>query len=720
MQVAKVDLFCCGSLAALCLASLQATPAHAQDASTSSAGPTASIEQPEKVGEIIVTARKRAERLIEVPEAITAFTSQQIEESGIESVNDVALRVPNFSIVEAQQPGVSAINIRGIGQVRNAEPPVAVIVDGVQLSSASQITQDLFDIERIEVIKGPQGATYGRNALGGAINIVTRRPTNDFEGWGQVGYETGDTFAASAAVSGPIVEDRLLFRISGSLRNSDGDIPNVTLERPANFEDSQNFRASLLAQLSERMELDLRYSRLDTEAGAAWYTLVPPGTSINAVLPVTADRLGRSERVLDDASAKLDVDLGAATLTSITAYSKVSSDLDEDFDFTPLDLLSATQTVREESWSQELRLASARSGPLKWLAGAYYLETDKSLDSVVFLRPGAGGLLVPFPIPGPVPFSATRSTDDNQAYALFGQIGYRILHKVEATVAARQDWDERVQLDRVAGEAFARTFKSFQPKFQLTYYPNDDATFYVSVGKGFRSGGFNPNDRIVRSFDKEEVWNYELGAKAALFDRRLSLSAAAFVTDIEDRQVYVFDLLAAAQIITNPIPAAQVRGLEVDAILRPLRGLELSASLGLLDSEIQRYDPTVFAGLPAAGDFTGNKLPQTAHSSYSLAAQYSHDIAADASVSARAEFNSSGGDYFWEIDNLDRRERIDLLNLRLTGRWRGLRVTAYVENLLDEEYVLEYISQRFSGAPLGNYSIPAPDRRWGFQLRHQF
>lgn len=704
---------CClhASAAVLALIALPSAPAAAQEVVTTTN---------EASGDLVVTARRREERLIDVPDAITAFGAKEIERAGIDNVNDVALRVPNFSIVEAQQPGVAAINIRGVGQVRNGEAPVAVILDGVQLSSPYQITQDLFDVERIEVIKGPQGASYGRNAIGGAINIVTRRPTNDFEGWVQAGYATGDAFSASGVISGPILDDRLLFRVAASVRDADGDIENVTLGQPVNFEDTVNLRGQLLVRIGADAELDLRYSRLDTESGAAWYTLVPPGGSINAVLPVTADRLGRASRLLDDASAKLDIDLGGATFTSVTAYSRVSSDLDEDFDFTALDLLTATQAVQQQSWSEELRLASNGGGPLTWLVGGYYLSTDLDIDNFVFIQPGASFVLVPFAIPAPTTFSATKGTSDNDAYALFGQLTWRFADTFELALGARQDWDDRTQRDRVTLRRFERSYGAFQPKAQLSYRPNGDTNVYAGVARGFRSGGFNANGRIAGSFDAETNWNYEVGAKLRLLDGALQVNAAGFVTDISDRQVYIFDLLSAAQVITNPIRSAQIRGFELEATARPAHGLLLSASLGLLDSEIERYDASIFAGLPVAGDYTGNKLPQTAHASYSLSAQYDVDIGSDAGLGLRAEYNSTGGDYFWEIDNRDRRDRIDLVNLRASARWRGATLTAFVENLFGEDYVLEYISQAWSGAPLGNYSSPAWGRRWGAQLRYRF
>lgn len=672
------------------------------------------------VEEIVVTARKREERLIEVPDSVTALSASTIESAGIGNIKDVTHLVPNLSIVEAQQPGVSFITIRGVGQVRNGEAPVAVIIDGVQLFSPNQITQDLFDIERIEVLRGPQGAVYGRNAIGGAINIVTRQPSNEMEGRVQIGYGSGKSLTSEAVLSGPIVTDRLLFRLAGSYKDFDGDIDSALYGTPVNGEQTKNVRLGLLARLSDSATLDLRASRLDTESGAAWYTLVPPGVSINEPLPVTEDHIGHAERELSDFSAKFDIALPFATLTSISAYSKVRSAVDEDFDFLPADLLTARQTLDTHAWSQELRLTSSDGSSLKWLVGAYYLDQKHRLDSELYIHPGASFVLAPFPIPSPMLFSATRATNDNQAYALFGQISQRFAGNWEWSLGLRQDWDEREQLDRVTSGVVSKTFESLQPKLQLSYFPSRDATVYVSAGKGFRSGGFNPNDRIARIFGAEENWSYEIGAKASLLDGRLGISGAAFLTRTDDRQVYSFDLISAAQIIANPIPKAEIRGIEVETLWRPLGGLELSASLGLLDTQIKKYDTSVYASLPSAGDYTGNKLPMTAHLSYSLAAQYSFTVATDWQVVLRSDFSSAGGDYYWEVDNEDKRKTLNLLSLRASLSHGGFTLTGFVDNAGDEPYVLEYISQRFSGAPFGNYSMPAPGRRWGAKLAYRF
>ena len=674
-----------------------------------------------QIEDIVVTGRKREERLQDVPESITAFTSQAIESAGIRNIRDVALNVPNFSITSAEQPGIVLINIRGVGQVRNGEPPVAVVVDGVQLNNVNQFSQDLFDIERIEVLKGPQGAVYGRNAIAGAINIITRQPTNEFEAMAEGTVGTGRDLRARAAVSGPIIEDKLLFRIAGAVRSFDGDIDNQTLKTEVNDEESNSVRLGLIAKPSERLTIDVHGSRTENHSGAAYFSFVPPGAKRTDILPVIGDILGKVDRHLYDASVKIDYAATDFTVTSVSAYTRTQFFLNEDFDFLPFDFLSATQGFKSDAWSQELRLTSA-PGRFKWMFGGYLLKTNQKLDSLLFARPGAGGVLFPFPIPAPTAIAATRATDDNLAYAFFGQSSYRPVDKIEVSLGLRYDVDERKQTDRAqAGlPTYKKTFKSLQPKLTLTYELNDRVNLYTSAGKGFRTGGFNANARLTRTYKAERNTSYEIGFKTSFLDRRLTVNGAAFYTDVKNRQVYLFDQLTASQVITNPIPKARIMGVELELAARPAAGLDISLSGGLLDTKITQYDTTAFASLPSAGDFTGNSLPQVPHWSYSAAVQYKIPIGSGVEITPRLEANGKGGSFYWEVDNRDKRGAVHLVNARLSLKRGPLSLTAFVENLFDKVYLVDLVAQRFSGAPLGDYNQRSPGRRAGITARMDF
>ena len=675
--------------------------------------------------EIIVTARRNEERLQDVPISVSAFSASAIRDAQIENIKDVAALVPSFSIVEAQQPGVMLINIRGVGQARNGDPPIAMIIDGVETSNTAQITQDLFDIESIQVLKGPQGAVYGRNAMGGAIIVTTRQPTNDFAGALQVGTGTGEDNRVGGFLSGPILPDRLLFRVAAGWRNFDGDIDSLnTPGHPkANPDHDTDVRLGLLGYINRDTTIDLRYSRLNERAGAAWYAPVPAGESIDEPRPYIGAFPGYARRILGDTSVKIDVDMAPMHLTSISAYSTISTYLHESLNYTPVDGLSAIQSQDTANASEELRLSSVGDGPLKWLGGVYYLHSHLPQDTTVFLDAGYFPLFgLPPGTPSPLALSQANVTDRENAYALFGQVIYRFSSAWELAGAVREDVDDRSQLARsVPGTpTYSKTFDAFQPKVDLSYHLGPNAMLYGSVGEGFRSGGFNATDLITRIYEPEKDLAAELGFKSNLDDQRIELTSAAYYTLVKDRQIYVLDIRDSAQTIANPVPRAKIYGLEGSVTARPVPPLAVSVSGALADSRVLSYNQAVFAGLPVAGNFTGNKLPQTPGYSYAVSGQYTLHLPGSLELLPRLEVNGSGGDYYWELDNKNKRGPINVTNLSLSLIIHRLRLTAYAENLFDDKYVLEFVPAAWSGSSTGDLSAAAPGRRVGGTFRYDF
>lgn len=647
--------------------------------------------------DIVVTARKQSESIRDIPDSIQAFSATTIERAGVESVNDLTSLVSGFHIVEAQQPGVALINIRGIGQVRNGEAPIAVVIDGVQQNSPNQITQELFDIEQIEFLKGPQGALYGRNALGGAINIVTRQPGDSLAGSVEAGFAEGNDFTLKGFISTPF-GDKAGLRIAAGYRNRDGQIDNSTLDRQVDYDETANVRASLVVRPTETFTIDLTGSYLDQDAGASYYRSGPVNASRE---PVVGNLLGNGKRKLGDVSAKLAFDLGGVSLQSVTAYSSVRSYLFEELDWEAADLLAATQTLDVDAISEEVRLSSSDpKARLRWVAGLYYLHTRQTLETTVFLQPGLSGL------PAPIAASSLLTRDRNNAYAAFGQLVYSLTDALELTAALRYDIDSRHQADLrpptpTAPTDFKATFRSLQPKFSLAYKLAGGGLVYATAAKGFRSGGFNANAVVTRQFEKEELWNFELGFKSVLADRRLFINGAAFYTPIDNRQVYGLDLTqGAAQFIANPIPKSHILGAEIEVTARPADGLDLSFGATLLDTRIDRYDTGVFAGTAANGDYDGNKLNQVPRYSINAAIQYSTALGSGKLVS-RLDASGSGGDYYWEIDNGDKRESVWLVNARLSWQADRFEITAFARNLFDKAYDIEFVPPAFSGVITG-------------------
>lgn len=681
-----------GLLGGLLVLTSMAGTAHAQDG---------------EGNEIIVTARQRSESIQQVPDSVTAFSAAQIEEAGIRSIDDVTALMPNVSLVDSQDAGTVAISIRGIGQVRNGEAPVALVVDGVQMTSTDMIKQAMYDLDQIEVLKGPQGALYGRNAIGGAINITTKRPTNDFEARIGVEYANGDDRRLSGAISGPLVPDLLLFRVAADYRKFDGVLHNVTLDRKVDFVEDLNLRGRLILTPSERLTFDLKGTYGDTDGGASWYIPLPDGQPNNTAIPIQNDFLGTSPRKAKDASLKIDYELDPFTLTSVSAYNDTKIDLLEDLDWTPLSILGARQIRGYESFSQELRLTSPSSLDLRWTLGAYLLDAEKSVDTTLLLSPDpqSSGLApsdyAPFPLAG--------ADEKIRTLAAYGQVNYDVTDAFELTAALRYDHDDREQVNRlVPGPNRKSTFDEWQPKLSLKYEVTPDSMVYATAARGFRSGGFNPPTGVFAPIYRPEVADtLELGTKNSLASRTVTLNAAAFYMRYKDQQVFILNV--ADQGIVN-VAKTDIYGFELETTARPSRNFEMGGSLGFIDSKVKDFDGTE--------RFHGNKVPLTYRWSYAMFGQYKALISSSADLIARVDLTGMSGNY-WHIDNADRQDAVKLVNARLTLEAPRYSVAVYASNLFDERYTEEFFAKEFS-AGANDIRYPGQPRRYGIALTFDF
>jgi len=656
---------------------------------------------------IVVTARQRSESLQQVPDSVTAFSAKAIEEAGIRSIDDVTALMPNISLVDAQDAGTVAISIRGIGQVRNGEAPVALVIDGVQMTSTDMIKQALYDLEQIEVLKGPQGALYGRNAIGGAINITTKRPTNDLEGRIGFDYANGDDRRLSGSLSGAIVPDLLLFRIAADYRKFDGVFHNVTLNRKVDFVEDLNLRGRLILTPTDRLTVDLRGAYGDLDGGASWYIPLPDGQPNNTSIPIQNDFLGKSPRKTKDASLKIDYEFAPFTLTSVSAYNDTSIDLIEDLDWMPQSILGARQLRGYESFSQEIRLSSPSSQKLRWTAGAYLLDAKKSIDTTVLISPDPTSSELPPSAYIPLPVAG--ADEDILTKAVYAQVNYSATDALELTAALRYDNDKRTQTNRLLpGPKREASFDEWQPKLSVKYSFSPDSMVYATAARGFRSGGFNPPTGVFPAIYRPEVADtLEIGTKNSLADRKLTLNAAAFYMRYKDQQVFVLNV--ADQGIVN-VAKTDIYGFELEAQARPTRNLQLGASLGFIDTKIKDYDGTVM--------FRGNKVPLTYRWSYTLFGQYRAPIADDRALIARIDYSGRSGNY-WHIDNADRQNAVHLANARLTFDAKAWSIALYATNLFKERYTEEFFAKEFS-AGATDIRYPGQPRRYGVAASFNF
>ncbi|RMF09933.1 MAG: TonB-dependent receptor [Alphaproteobacteria bacterium] len=702
-------------------------------AATALDGRAAEPEEGFALEEIKVTARLRSESFMDVPVAVNVFTEQMIEDAKIDKADDFIGLIPNVTIANSQDSGTSFITIRGLTQVRNGESPVAVVIDGVLTTNPAQTIQELFDIQQIEVLKGPQGALYGRNAIGGAITITTKQPTNEFEGLVRVGTGNGNRVRAQASISGPIIKDELFFRIAGSHLEYDGYIDNVFLgEKVDGFHD-QSARALLKWLPSENITVDLRGSYSKTGGGALYFVVNSDlfvggpdffGDPDDTSVPIESNIRGIDDREIQDLSAKIDVETGVGTITSITAWNDVNVRSAGDaapYSRTPDD---GTQDgrVKTEAFSQELRLTSPGDQRLRYIVGAYYLNLKRNDLLTLGLDLGPGILIEGIRFNDPInPTTFALLADrDSDAYAGFAQVNYDVTEQIEISGAIRYDRDERIQDDLLddpdAGERSA-DFSKWQPKVSITFKPNENFTLFGNYSQGFRSGGFNPPGvaeaaenfivpvlGVQDIFEKETSETFEIGLKSQLLDGRLRVNAAAFMTDVKNQHYFSFISAIGAQIITN-IDKVDLWGLEVEAYFRAAEGLDLYAALGVTDSEVKEYrvDPTA----------EGSWAPYVPKYTFNAGAQYRTPISGSINVMARIDWERRGKQY-WEPNNILPRSSIDLVRARFgfESEEHGWSLMAWARNLFDEEYNEEFVA--------GGFVQLAQPRTYGLEFTKRF
>ena len=643
---------------------------------------------------VVVTAQLRPEDVRQVPISITAFTSDTIEEAGIQKPADALALVPNAFMAETFTVGSSLVMSRGIAQTHNGSPPLAVVVDGVYQGNQKQFNHELFDIERLEVLKGPEGALYGRNSIGGAINLVTKQPTKIFEGEARASLGNGGSQIVGGAVSGPIGGDSLLVRLSGQYKDSDGLIENTYLNKKADPYTDKSGRAQVRWLAGPRWTLDGKISASNTNGGAVLYSIFPTtGHANDFSYPPEENILGASERTMSDYATRVEWTGEPFTVTGIVGYSAVDESYRGDADFShpggpiafPLGQLGQGQDLNVKMFSQELRVTSPDDRRVRWSGGFYRIGTTRDLVSQLFAD--TNGTVAGF-----VPIVRLGEHDDNTAWAVYGQADAKVNDRWAFSTSVRYDEDSRGQTD-LTTQTFRRTvFDAWQPRFTATYTASSRLLAYLNVGRGFRSGGYNAPTVDPAIFKEELSTNVELGARATLADKRVHLDGAVYGTRLENAQFFRVDFASASQVIDN-LRRVGIRGAEIAVTALPAQGLEVSGGLGVNDSTIDDFD--------GSGTLVGNQTPMNIRSTLNLGAQYAHLIGRAVVGMVRIDFERRGKQY-WTPDNLDVQNPLNLLNLRfsvLKGAWT---VVAWAKNVTDRKYYVEYGDATWSGIISGD------------------
>lgn len=684
---------------------------------TTSALPGQSHAQPvddeTHLDEIIVTSRYRAEKLSDVPDSITAFTAADIERHRIERINRVAALTPNLRFSDDQEVGVSTLVIRGVRQNRGTgQPPVSFRIDGVSATNNLLTTQELFDIESVDVLRGPQGALYGRNAIGGAILISTRPPTAEPEYNFRLSAAEGQDYTISGSASGPLANDNVLYRASFRVQDREGQLRNAYLDNQfVDFKESMAFRGRLLFTPIEKLSIDLRAQVLDQEGGSGYFMpgsegflpLPPPAAPIlfgNPTYEIQSNRIGVSFVDANEVSAKIDYDFGWATLSSITSYTEVDSGNDQDLDQTLVEAIDIIVIDESETFAQELRLVSRSNTAFRWAAGVQYFTQDRFRSlATTFLG---------FPVP---PAAQDLKLDN---LAAFGNFSYDLRDDLELTLAFR--YDEETPEDTTQGRS--ETFSEMQPKASLAYNFREGLLGYVTVGKGFRAGGFNnlaPGSNFMPGFDEETLVSYETGLKGTAIGGRLRGGLSLFLIDYEDQQYFLFDQTGTQANIN--VPKSEITGGEIEVSALPTESLQIDFGLGFTESEIKQYNDVPGVLVPAS-EIIGRKVPGAPVWSLNLAAQHTASLGNDLRLVSRIDYEHRDKTY-WTLDNRDVQEAYDLVNLSFaleTERWS---TRLYVNNVFDEEYIEWFFAARFIGLP-ADIAWPSAPRQAGLEFTFRY
>tara|TARA_R110002153_G_scaffold17854_10_gene62370 strand:+ start:2626 stop:4962 length:2337 start_codon:yes stop_codon:yes gene_type:complete len=742
---------------------------------------TDAVDEEQKLEKIIVTSQKRYQNLQETSLAVSAFTGEMLESRGIVDIKGVAGRTPGFTIGEFNA-GQTQLFIRGIGSNEDGaggDQSVVVFVDDAYLGRSAGQDIDLFDVERVEVLRGPQGTLFGRNVIGGAVNVITQKPSGELDGAVEATVGTLGTQTFRGKLNFPISETlsgKASFsskQRDGYLQNREGSIipalPNANNDKYRNI-DRQAFRAGLRWQPNNDTDVNFTasHSTVQEDSGPRHSA---PGDHPNLIPAYTAlvpDYFDSNQNVLQSDPGKFKNEISGfvnkvemnlsneLSFTSVTSYRDVETN-DRPSTSSP-ELASAVSALgfvgitgsnyydeSSQTTSQELRLNYDLES-LKWVGGVYYLNEKvqrlecSSLSVFVYVPSVPGYNTNPTNLAG-----CDDAKNKTTSYAVFSQFTYDLNQKLSVDFGLRytKDTKDNQQIGTPSPAALAPSesfssdntadFGAVTGKFSLNYQASKDIFYYANISRGFKSGGFGPGLATTQvqadtPFDEEYATLYEVGAKTEFFNNRLRLNTAIFHTSNKDLQV--LELLVPedapentpGQLITQNAADAQIRGIEIEFTAALTDRLIVSGNYAYLDSEyIDFFAPVGFRSSTTnavEASRIGNQLRNAPKNAYNINLEYRLPLEEMGEVRFLADFRHKDIAY-QDAANIEFAAvpEYNVTDMRVT--WSNedetLSLTGWVNNVFDEEYYLH--NYAFVGIGL---ALPAPPRTAGVTLRYNF
>ena len=705
------------STAAMIGLATAAAPAAAQTGATQADGDA----------EIVVTAQRREERLQDVPATITALTGDQLDRAGINSSQQLTQVTPGLNFTQSSfspQPTIRGIGTRGV--TAGDESVVPVYVDGVYQPALNSTVIELNSIERIEVLKGPQGALLGRNATGGAINIITRTPTvdpgMDFSvSYGRFNQVIGKAYVTGGA--GNIAADLSLL-----YSNDDGYIRNIAKGTMTGQTRSYSVRSKILWQPVEGLKFTLIGSKAGTNDSVSYSTQARNRNTL-------ARRFNPAVLIPDDpfeTSATDQTPINSMTtnaaliaswsgpgfsLNSVSGYQHTTLNSVADSDTTPQFVGTSLGTRSTRSFIQDLYAVSTDNGPFNWILGATYYHDRSANPSVINVN-------VAFPSRVQTTTSLTTAVETD-SIAFWGQLGYDLSDQLNLTVGGRYTRDKKHfnARNNISGALIDsdHSWNKFTPTATLKFSPSRNLNFYLKAGQAFKAGVYASSTFSAKPVDPETVTQYELGFKGDLTSW-LRLNLAGYYTDYKNVQVNVRDPITLLSSLENAA-SARIYGVDGDIVIRPTRNLNIRAGVSLLNAKYRDYKnaqvfvPTGLGGNASATiDASGKHLIRTPSSTFNVGADYRVPLGDSSELAATANFFHSGVSY-WEASNRVVQPRMNILNGELSYLEPSghVRIALWGLNLLNDKYPRFILSSTTADS-----QVYAQPRTYGVRLSVNF
>jgi iron complex outermembrane recepter protein len=639
---------------------------------------------------VIVTAEREASDIKEVPGSVTAVTSATIHDAGLRSITDAYIFAPNTVFTEFTARKVSNARFRGIGS-SPANPAITTYLDGVPQLNSNSSNIELLDIGQIEFVRGPQSPLFGRNTLGGIVNVTTARPSlAEWTGGAIVPFGNAGLWEARGNVSGP-VNDQLAIGFAAGKQQREGYTVNGITGNDLDSRDATFAKAQALFVPNANWEARVIYAHERDRDGD--YALGDLSAIRLTPFRVARDFEGFTNRDINNLTVNLRGGGQNFAIETTTGFITWETEDSTDLDYSPLPLATRDNFEDDRQFTQEVRIASPENAPLaigaamiKWQAGVEYFNQAYNQDAVNSFSPFVLDPRLSFP----VSMHSPEASIDTNGIGIFGRATATFNDRASVTAGVRVDHESSdAHLNTFFSPAFQpanvvaadQTFNDVSPQFAFGYRVDDNSNLYVSAARGYKAGGFNPAALPgSEAYGEEHAWHVEGGVKSAFAGGKAAVNAAVFLIDWDDLQLNVPNPFVPGQFYIANVGGAKSRGVEVDVAARPSQAVDLFAAIGFTNAKFA-------AGTIAAGvAVDDNDLPYTPDYTATFGGQLSKSITSAVRGFARAEVVMTGA-FAYDEANSEGQDAYSLVNLRAGARLRRLSAELWLRNAFDTRYI---------------------------------